>query len=115
MCPADEKLLDWHLKTFIQNNVIDWDGQEGWDWLKVKDAAKTSCIYKMWIGKEDLLVRRMEVLLTMGIDQKKMPEQDLPAKIEVKWSIAVSDYDTNLDVTVPEQVQQRFGITDETK
>jgi len=69
----------------------------------------------MWIGKEDLLVWRMEVLLTMGIDQKKMPEQDLPPKIEIKWAIAISNYDTDLEVKVPQQVQERYGITDETK
>ncbi len=69
----------------------------------------------MWIGKEDLLVWRMECVLTLGINQQKMPEQDLPAKIEVKWSIDVSDYDKDLDVTVPEQVQQRYGITDDAK
>ena len=54
----------------------------------------------------------MEMNLVMGINQKKMPEQDLPPRIEIKWAFDISDYDTSLDVTVPAEVENRFGITD---
>jgi hypothetical protein len=98
---------------FIKGNVPNWDGIEGWNWLDFKVQEKTGVVYRMWIGKEDLLVWRMEKHLTMGIDQRKQPEQDLPAKIEIKWTFEISDYDTNVEIKMPENIRQRLGIKDE--
>ncbi len=107
---GDAAQLDALLNLMVKGNVAPWDGIPDWDWLAVKDAAKSSVTYKLWIGKEDLRIWRMESRLTMGIDQKKKPEQDLPAKIEMIWSFDVSDYDKSLEVTVPAEVRGRLGL-----
>jgi hypothetical protein len=109
---ADAAMLEAHLKFFVQGNVLAYDGIPDWNWLDVKDASKTSFTYKVWIGKEDLLVWRMESALTMGIDAKKKPELDLPSKIEMKWSYDISDYDKDLDLSIPKEVKSRFGLKD---
>ncbi len=109
---ADAATLEAQLKLFVQGNVAPWDGIPDWDWLAVKDATKTSLTYKLWIGKEDLLLYRAESTLVMGIDGKKKPEQDLPSEIRIKWSFDCSDYDKDLDVVVPAEVKGRLGIKD---
>lgn len=82
----------------------------GWDPMSINNPRKSTSAYKVWIGKEDLLIRKIEWVLTMVVDQSKAAGYKFPDKIEATWTIEFSNYDEDLDTEIPKEIQKAFGV-----
>jgi hypothetical protein len=77
------------------------------------DKKASNSSYKVWIGKTDLLIRKIEWTLTIAIDKNKIPGgfgQQMPDKVEAKTELTFSKYDESLDWEWPKEIKAKFGV-----
>jgi hypothetical protein len=93
-------------------SVVPLPASAGSDITAYNNPKKSTSAYKVWIGKEDLLVHKIEWLLTMAVDQAKAggPQFKMPEAIKCQWILEFSEYDENLEVEVPPEIQKSFGV-----
>ncbi len=92
--------------------VVPLPASAGSDITAYNDPKKSKSAYKVWVGKEDLLVHKIEWLLTMAVDQAKAggPQFKMPESIKCQWVLEFSEYDENLEVEVPPLIMKAYGI-----
>lgn len=110
---ADAAGTEGYIKRLVQGNVNAVDGMPEWNWMSVYDAKNSNIVYRAWIGKQDLLIWKMEWVLVMGIDKSKYPALELPDNIRMAWTFEISDFDKELDLKLPAEVKRRFGVKED--
>jgi hypothetical protein len=108
---ADANMCENQLKTYFKV-IPPPPGLGNWDATSVNNKNKSTSTYKVWIGKEDLLVYKIEWALVMAVDQAKAggPQYKMPDTIGARWTLELSQYDESLEVEVPKEIAAAFGI-----
>lgn len=108
---ADEATLKQQVKEFA-DKLKDQLKQVG-NITGYIDTKKSTSKYKVYIGKADLLIYKLEWDLKPVVKENSIPP-NLPVpkldKLEAKSELTFSKYDEDLDVAVPKEVQQRLGV-----
>lgn len=109
---ADEALLKDQLKEFTDNFKSQLK-QVG-NVMGYVDLKQSKSAYRVYIGKEDLLVHKIEWTLKPVIKQNAFPPNVTPPqgldKLEAKTELLVTKHDQELDLSLPKEIQARFGV-----
>ncbi len=109
---ADEPLLKDQIKEFTDNFKSQLK-QVG-NVMGYVDLKRSKSLYKIYLGKSDLLVHKVEWTLKPVIKENAFPPSaPVPQgldKLEARTEVVLSKHDQELDVEIPKEIQQRFGV-----
>jgi hypothetical protein len=110
---ADEAMVKEQLKELgkrIGSNLKQYGITDVSGYL---DPKKSTSLYKVYVGKNDLLVYKIEWSLKPHIKEGSVPGNvPIPNmdNIEAKTEVTISKYDEELDITIPKEIQTKFGV-----
>lgn len=108
---ADEATVKAQIKEFADN--LPSQARQYGDVSGYIDSKKTTSTYKVYIGKKDLLIYKIEWVLKPVIKENSLPP-NVPVQglddLEAKTELAFSKYEEELDVEIPKEIQQKFGV-----
>lgn len=78
------------------------------------DPAKTESVYKVWIGRKDLLVQKYEWEFAPAFRDVSIPGGGGlpidPSQLKITYTVTIPRYNENLDVEIPKEVKSKLGI-----
>lgn len=108
---ADEATVKAQIKEFSDN--LPQQARQFGDVSNLIDSKKTTSTYKVYIGKKDLLIYKIEWVLKPVVKENALPPQvpmDQLEGLEAKTELTFKKYDEELDIDIPKEIQQKFGV-----
>ncbi len=109
---ADERTVKAQIKGF--NTYLGELKQYGVsDITPYIDVKRSTSRYLVSVGKEDLLIHRIEWVVSLAVKKNAIPPGvpiTLPEKVEAKMEMKMSGYDEELQLDLPKKIRQWSGI-----
>jgi hypothetical protein len=114
---ADPALLKQHLKEFGDrlNNAFKgfggFGGAQVFDLKNAMDEKASAATYHVCIGKDDLLIYRIDYVIRPKIKPGALPPQlKLPADMDQKIDVHFSKWDEEVPFEIPGVIKTKWGI-----
>jgi hypothetical protein len=116
---ADPAMLKQHLKEFGErlNKAMKqqlggaFGGAQVFDLKNAMDEKNTAATYHVCIGKEDLLIYRIDYVIRPKIKPGALPPQlKLPADMDQKIDVHFSKWDEEVAFEIPAVIKAKWGI-----
>ncbi|GEM_PF-4690706 len=95
------------VKELLENQLKDIPMLKGANPGQFLDTKKSTSIWIAWIGKEDLLVHKLEG--NVHAEMKKNPNLPIPS-MDQKMTIEFSKHGQELELNAPDEVKQKLGL-----
>jgi hypothetical protein len=114
---ADPALLKQHLKEFgdrlniVFKGLAGFGGTQVFDLRNAMDEKASAATYHVCIGKDDLLVYRIDYVLRPKMKPNALPGPlKLPADMDQKVDVLFSKWDEDVPFEIPGVIKTKWGI-----